>query len=140
MERDFMITKETYTNLIYRSRKDERLQLSDRIFLDYMINYLDVNQSEYMHLSMRDLEQEMQLSMGAITNAIPHLQECGYIAGGLFPKMYERREYDCWRLYLADLPPVPEAEPKKQHTKKPPLDVYEHRHGNIKVTTIIEEV
>lgn len=135
-----MITKETYTKLLYRSRKDERLQLSDRIFLDYMINYLDVNKADYMHLSMRDLEQEMQLSMGAITNAIPHLQECGYIAGGLFPKMYERREYDCWRLYLVDQPPLPEPERQEQSTKKSPLDVHEYRHGNMKVTVIVEEI
>lgn len=129
-----MIDHEFYRYHLERTRRDSRLALSDRIFYECFVNILDLTEQELIHAPMRDLIREMNLSMGAITNAIPRLIEFGYIRGGKYPN---ERNLESWRLYLVDLRLAPGAQMEPSQHK--PLDVKRYTFDNIAVTITVEQ-
>jgi hypothetical protein len=122
-----MITKEDYQKAIGRAIRDERLAGSDVYFLAALLYLFDTYDTT-LHLTMREYQKEMNLSMGAISSAIPRLAELGYVRGGLYPN---EKGHDSWRLSLAD---APESEANAR-----PVAIHKFQHGNAKVTIVFEE-
>jgi hypothetical protein len=131
---ELMIDYEFYRYHLERTRRDTRLSLSDRIFYECFVNILDLTKQEHIHAPMRTLIEQMNLSMGAITNAIPRLIEFGYIRGGKYPN---ERNLESWRLYLLDLRLSPAAQ--QEAPKRRPLDMKRYTFDGISVTITVEQ-
>ncbi len=125
-----MITREQYQKAITNIMRDKRCKTSHFMFYTSFIALLDRLEVSVLAMTMREYEKEMTLSMGAISDSIPHLVKLGYLQGGLYPNA---RGHESWRLSLADT--VPNA----TRTQRKQVALFRHQHGGMSITIQLEE-
>jgi len=112
-----------YQAAIQRVRHDGRLKHLEKLLYLYLLDL--AGESGSIHMSMRALERETDISIAALSAAIPRLTQLNYIRASLFPGKTGHASY----LIFVD----PHAQ------DAPPVETIEVRVEGVKVTIRVEK-
>ena len=127
---------QTYDSVIERMRRDSSLNISAKLLMLYLI-YL-AGESEYVHMTTREIEQETQISSATLSGergAIRQLRDAGYIRADLMPGATGHKS---WLIYLHGTGRVDGYEAIFSRPGKPKETQVLHMAGK-KITITVED-
>ena len=103
-------------------RKDKRLKHIEKLLYFFLLDL--AGETGNIHMSMRALEKETDISIAALSAAIPRLASLNYIRASKLPG---KTGHESYLIYLADVP------------QPPPTETMEVRLDGVKVTIRVEK-